>query len=53
MEYITEHGGDITHVITHDVVAVLIEEFDANGNLVGSIIQDFQFEIIYSRKPEA
>ena len=28
------------------VVAVLIEEYDAAGNLVGSIIQDFQFEII-------
>ena len=28
------------------VVAVLIEEYDANGNLVGSIIQDFQFEVI-------
>ena len=24
----------------------MIEEFDAAGNLVGSIIQDFQFEII-------
>ena len=30
------------------VVAVLIEEFDSNGNLVGSIIQDFQFEVISS-----
>jgi len=28
------------------VVAVLIEEFDANGNLVGSVVQDFQFEVI-------
>ena len=28
------------------VFAVLIEEFDAAGNLVGSIMQDFQFEII-------
>lgn len=28
------------------IVAVLIEEYDAFGNLVGSIIQDFQFEII-------
>ena len=28
------------------VFTVLIEEFDAAGNLVGSIIQDFQFEII-------
>lgn len=28
------------------VVAVLIEEFDSNGNLVGSIVQDFQFEVI-------
>ena len=30
------------------VVAVLIEEFDGSGNLVGSVIQDFQFEIISS-----
>lgn len=28
------------------VVAVLIEEYDSNGNLVGSIIQDFQYEVI-------
>lgn len=28
------------------VVAVLIEEYDANGNLVGSVIQDFQYEVI-------
>lgn len=28
------------------VVAVLIEEYDANGNLVGSMMQDFQFEVI-------
>ena len=28
------------------VFTVLIEEFDAAGNLVGSIMQDFQFEII-------
>jgi gliding motility-associated-like protein len=28
------------------IFAVLVEEFDANGNLVGSIIQDFQFEVI-------
>ncbi len=28
------------------VIAVLIEEYDANGNLVGSIVQDFQIEVI-------
>ncbi len=28
------------------VVVVLIEEYDANGVLVGSIMQDFQFEVI-------
>lgn len=28
------------------VVVVLIEEYDANGNLVGSIIHDIQFEVI-------
>ena len=27
-------------------MVVLIEEFDSNGNLVGSVMQDFQFEII-------
>ena len=41
--------GEITFTPTINgnfVVVVLIEEFDSNGNLVGSIIQDFQFEII-------
>jgi gliding motility-associated-like protein len=41
--------GEITFtptILGNFVVAVLIEEFDSNGNLVGSIIQDFQFEII-------
>lgn len=28
------------------VVAVLIEEYDSNGNLVGTVVQDFQFEVI-------
>jgi gliding motility-associated-like protein len=28
------------------VVAVLIQEYDANGNLVGTIVQDFQYEVI-------
>jgi gliding motility-associated-like protein len=28
------------------IVAFLIEEYDANGNLVGSIIHDIQFEVI-------
>ena len=42
--------GEITFtptILGNFVVAVLIEEFDSNGNLVGSIIQDFQFEIIH------
>ncbi|MFT5599814.1 MAG: gliding motility-associated-like protein [Flavobacteriales bacterium] len=33
-------------VVGNYIVAILIEEFDVNGNLVGSIIQDFQFEVI-------
>ncbi len=28
------------------IVAILIEEFDAAGNLVGSVTQDYQFEVI-------
>jgi len=41
--------GEITFTPTttgNYVVAILIEEYDSNGNLVGSIIQDFQFEVI-------
>ncbi|MCB9188075.1 MAG: gliding motility-associated C-terminal domain-containing protein [Flavobacteriales bacterium] len=41
--------GEITFTPTtigNYIVAVLIEEYDANGNLVGSVIQDFQFEVI-------
>lgn len=33
-------------ILGNFIVAVLIEEFDALGNLVGSVIQDFQFEVI-------
>ena len=46
---IDPNTGEITftpNATGNYVVAVLIEEFDASGNLVGSIIQDFQFEII-------
>ena len=46
---IDPNTGEITftpNATGNYVVAVLIEEFDAAGNLVGSIIQDFQFEII-------
>jgi len=46
---INPNTGEITFLPTttgNYVVAVLIEEFDAAGNLVGSVIQDFQFEII-------
>ncbi len=46
---IDPNTGEITFTPTttgNYIVAVLIEEFDANGNLVGSVIQDFQFEII-------
>lgn len=41
--------GQITFtptVLGNFIFAVLIEEFDANGNLVGSVVQDFQFEVI-------
>ncbi len=41
--------GEITFTPTtigNYVVAVLIEEFDANGDLVGSVIQDFQILVI-------
>ncbi|MFZ5553762.1 MAG: PKD domain-containing protein [Bacteroidota bacterium] len=41
--------GQITFtptVLGNFIVAVLVEEFDANGNLVGSVIQDFQIEVI-------
>ena len=46
---INPNTGEITFTPTatgNFVVAVLIQEFDSNGNLVGSVIQDFQFEII-------
>ena len=42
-------SGEITFFPTqigNYVIAVLIKEFDSNGNFIGSIIQDFQFEII-------
>ena len=41
--------GEITFTPTiqgNFVVAVLIEEFNSNGDLVGSVMQDFQFEIL-------
>ena len=46
---INPNTGEITFTPTatgNFVVAVLIQEYDVNGNLVGSVIQDFQFEII-------
>jgi gliding motility-associated-like protein len=46
---IDPNTGEITFTPTtvgNYIVAVLIEEYDANGNLVGSVIQDFQFEVI-------
>lgn len=46
---IDPNTGEVTFTPTaigNYIVAVLIEEFDTNGNLVGSIIQDFQFEVI-------
>ena len=46
---IDPNTGEITFTPTitgNFVVAVYIEEFNSSGNLVGSIIQDFQFEII-------
>ncbi len=41
--------GDLSFTPTvagNFVVAVLVEEFDDQGNLVGSLLQDFQFEVI-------
>lgn len=35
-----------TATIGNYVVAILIEEYDAAGNLVGSIVHDIQFEVI-------
>ena len=46
---IDPNTGEITFTPTmvgNFVFAVLIEEFNSSGQLVGSIIQDFQFEII-------
>lgn len=46
---IDANTGQITFTPTvtgNYVVAVLIEEYDANGNLVGTIVQDYQFEVI-------
>ena len=47
---INSNTGEITFTATTPgsfVVVVLIEEFDVNGNLIGSVIQDFQFVIIF------
>lgn len=33
-------------IVGNYIFAVLVEEFDSNGNLVGSLVQDFQFEVI-------
>jgi gliding motility-associated-like protein len=41
--------GDLNftpNIVGNFVVAVLVEEFDSNGDLVGSLVQDFQFEVI-------
>jgi gliding motility-associated-like protein len=41
--------GDLSFtptVVGNYIFAVLVEEFDNNGNLVGSLVQDFQFEVI-------
>ena len=46
---IDPNTGEITFtptIVGNFVFAVLIEEFNSSGQLVGSIIQDFQFEII-------
>ena len=46
---INPNTGEITFTPTiqgNFVVVVLIQEYDSNGNLVGSVMQDFQFEII-------
>ena len=36
----------ITSMLGNYIVVVLIEEFDDNGNLKGSFLHDFQFEVI-------
>jgi gliding motility-associated-like protein len=41
--------GDLTFtstVIGNYVVSVLVEEYNSNGDLVGTLTQDFQFEVI-------
>ncbi len=41
--------GDLSFtptIVGNFVVAVLVEEYDNNGNIVGSLVQDFQFEVI-------
>ncbi|HRE97049.1 MAG TPA: hypothetical protein PK637_09805, partial [Flavobacteriales bacterium] len=41
--------GQITftpNILGNFIVAVLIQEYDANGNLTGTVVQDFQFEVI-------
>ena len=46
---INPNTGEITFIPFiqgNFVVVVLIEEFNSNGDLVGSVMQDFQFEII-------
>ena len=46
---IDPNTGEITFTPTiqgNFVVVVLIQEYDSSGNLVGSVMQDFQFEII-------
>lgn len=46
---INSANGDLSFTpnqVGNFVVVVLVEEFDDNGNLVGSLTQDFQFEVI-------
>lgn len=46
---INSSTGDLSFTPTqigNFVVVVLVEEYDDNGNLVGSLTQDFQFEVI-------
>ncbi len=46
---INSSTGDLSFtptVVGNYVVVVLVEEYDDDGNLVGSLVQDFQFEVI-------
>ncbi|MCB9189731.1 MAG: gliding motility-associated C-terminal domain-containing protein [Flavobacteriales bacterium] len=46
---INPNSGDLSftpNLVGNYVVVVLVEEYDDDGNLIGSLTQDFQFEVI-------